>query len=45
MTGRMEKMLDFVMELVGGMIELAIDLLFEPWISKRIESRRQEKGT
>ena len=32
-------MVDFVAELVGGMIELVIDLLVEPWISKLIERR------
>ena len=44
MTVRRSKMFDFVAELVGGMIELAVDLLFEPWISKLIERQKQEKG-
>ena len=34
---------DFVAELVGGVIELVMDLLFEPRISKWIERRKQEK--
>ena len=34
-------MVDFVAELVGGMIELVIDLLVEPWISKLIERRKK----
>ena len=36
-------MVDFVAELVGGMIELAIDLLFGPWMSKLVERWKQKQ--
>ena len=38
-------MADFVVELVGGIAELAVDLLVEPWISKLAKRRKQKKGT
>ena len=37
-------MVDFVAELIGGIMELVIDLLVEPWISKLIERRKQKKS-
>ena len=36
-------MIDFIAEFVGGIIELVIDLLFEPWISKLAKRRKQKK--
>lgn len=36
-------MVDFIAEFACGAIELVIDLLFEPWVGKRIENRKQKK--
>lgn len=36
-------MVDFIAEIVGGIAELAIDLLIEPWIGKLREKRKQKK--
>lgn len=36
-------MIDFVVEIVGGILEVVIDLLIEPQIDKFREKRKQKK--
>ena len=36
-------MFDFVAEIVGGIFELVVDLLIEPWVDRLREKRTQKK--
>ena len=36
-------MFDFITEILGGIFELAVDLLIEPWIDRLREKRRRKK--
>ena len=36
-------MVDFLAEIVGGLADLAVDLLIEPWIGRLREKRKQKK--
>lgn len=36
-------MIDFIAEIVGGIFELIVDLLIEPWIDRLRGKRRQKK--
>ena len=36
-------MFDLIAEIVGGIFELAVDLLIEPWIDRLREKRNRQK--
>ena len=38
-------MFDFVAEIVGGIFELAVDLLIEPWIDRLREKRKKRENS